>query len=251
MMNTLILALGLVASATAAGRASGGTSGPVQTVGSSGGTITVNGATSGFSFPSSNPWQCGGKNQPKCTADNVCGKLNIAFTGLVYNDPQVIAAGFNPAQVQAAMEQDRANIVKAGYNIKAILVGSRNPNALGDVAYELFGTNWAATGVGYGVRGTRDPQLTFFFTDLIKLYRLEVPFAPILFNFSPNSTVVAIQREFPLPSGVSCANHPGKDLVSDSHELDIHWRLLTVSRARRCTPTPPRVQDALGIRYAK
>jgi hypothetical protein len=63
-------------------------------------------------------------------------------------------------------------------------------------------------------------------TDIIQLYREEVRGVPILLNYSPNSTLWAIQRHFPLSS--NCTNHPGKDLVGRCHPPGGRslWRLI-------------------------
>lgn len=48
--------------------------------------------------------------------------------------------------------------------------------------------------------------------DIISLYRKEATEAPIMFNYSPDSALWAIERSFPLSS--NCTDSPGQDLVS-------------------------------------
>ncbi|WQF78562.1 hypothetical protein CDEST_03576 [Colletotrichum destructivum] len=139
-----------------------------------------------------------------------CGKYSFVFTGLPWDHPAVKASGFTPQQVEAGIRSDMKAIVQAGYNIKAVLVGPENP--IEDIASELRGVEWTGTGVGYGVRGNPSPVITRRFMDIIQLYREQVPRAPILFNYSPNSSVWAIQQYFPLPASLDCSKRPGKDL---------------------------------------
>jgi hypothetical protein len=82
---------------------------------------------------------------------------------------------------------------------------------------KMRGTRWDGTGVGYGVRGARLPELTVRLEDVISLYREKTPNAPILFNYSPNSALWAIERRFPLAE--NCTGKPGRDLVSENDDL--------------------------------
>ncbi|KZL78790.1 hypothetical protein CT0861_03726 [Colletotrichum tofieldiae] len=153
-----------------------------------------------------------GPGQGNGTPSQSCGKFNFVFTGLPWNHPAVKASGFTPQQVEAGIRSDMKAIVEAGYNIKAVLVGPEN--SLDDVASELKGVDWTGTGVGFGVRGNPSPVITRRLMDIIQLYRDQAPRAPILFNYSPNSSVWAIQQYFPSPTSLGCPNKPGKDLVS-------------------------------------
>lgn len=47
---------------------------------------------------------------------------------------------------------------------------------------------------------------------MVDLYRHRAPYAPMIFDHSPSSTLWAIQERFPLSS--DCADSPGQDLVS-------------------------------------
>ncbi|OLN98024.1 hypothetical protein CCHL11_06793 [Colletotrichum chlorophyti] len=134
-----------------------------------------------------------------------CGKYNFVFTGLPWNHPAVRASGFTPEQVEAGIP---------------VLVGPEN--SLDDISRELKGVDWTGTGVGFGVRGNPSPVITrrlmgkwllhLLSSHIIQLYRDEVPRARILFNYSPNSSVWAIQQYYPLPSSLDCSKNPGKDL---------------------------------------
>ncbi|KAK1976392.1 hypothetical protein LZ30DRAFT_603592 [Colletotrichum cereale] len=144
------------------------------------------------------------------TGRKSCGDYNFVFTGLPWNHPAIKASGFTSQQVEAGIRADMKSIVDAGYNIKAVLVGPEN--SLDDISSELKGVDWTGTGVGFGVRGNPSPNITRRFMDIIQLYRDQVPYAPILFNYSPNSSVWAIQQYFPPPSSLGCQCGPGKDL---------------------------------------
>ncbi|KAL5946889.1 hypothetical protein ACKVV1_005644 [Pyricularia oryzae] len=117
--------------------------------------------------------------------------------------------------VEAAIKFDVQQIVQAGYNIKAILVGPEDP--ISDIAEEMDNVpgvkEWTGTGVGYGLRGPNSTVLTVRFTDVIQLFRDKEPNAPILFNHSPTTSLWAIQQKFPLPAGTNCSaeGKPGKN----------------------------------------
>ncbi|TLS28308.1 hypothetical protein PpBr36_02148 [Pyricularia pennisetigena] len=151
----------------------------------------------------------------KGTGSSKCGKLNFIFTGVPWDHPAIKASGRDPAMVEAAIKYDIQTIVQAGYNIKAVLVGPENP--LSDIADELANVpgvkDWTATGVGYGLRGSNATALTVRFTDVIQLFRDKQPAAPILFNYSPVTSLWAIQQKFPLPAGTNCSaeGKPGKN----------------------------------------
>ena len=52
-------------------------------------------------------------------------------------------------------------------------------------------------------------------TELISIFRDELPRATFIFNRSPNTTLEAVERHFPLLS--DCTDRPGKDLVRLVH----------------------------------
>ncbi|KAK1994815.1 hypothetical protein LX36DRAFT_683449 [Colletotrichum falcatum] len=152
-----------------------------------------------------------GPVQDSRTAQSSCGEYNFMFTGLPWNHPAVNASGFTPQQVEAGIRSDMKAIVDAGYNIKAVLVGPEN--SLDDISSELKGVKWTGVGVGFGVRGSPSPVITRRLMDIIQLYRDQLPQARILFNYSPVSSVWAIQQYFPSPSSHGCQCGPGKDLL--------------------------------------
>jgi len=73
----------------------------------------------------------------------------------------------------------------------------------------MEGIKWDGAGVGYSIRRANLPDLTIRLEDILKVYREKAPGAAQWFNYSPNSTLWALQRHFPLPK--ECP--PGKDLV--------------------------------------
>nr|KAK5442249.1 hypothetical protein LTR18_006102 [Exophiala xenobiotica] len=93
-----------------------------------------------------------------------CGDLDIIFTGLPPYHPLVTAQGFDSAAVDAALRGDAADIVKAGYNLRVVLMGPEQP--LSVLSGQMDGINWDGTGVGYGVRGSRLVNLTLRFAVL-------------------------------------------------------------------------------------
>lgn len=75
----------------------------------------------------------------------------------------------------------------------------------------MAGIHWNATAVGFGLRGANDTDLTIEFTNAVNFMTEEEPEAPIVFNYSPTSTLDMLQ-EF-VPIGEECEGRPGRDLV--------------------------------------
>ncbi|KAI3541038.1 hypothetical protein CABS01_12768 [Colletotrichum abscissum] len=148
----------------------------------------------------------GSSNTGRCSSD--CGKRNFIFTGLPWNHPAVAASGYTPKQVEAGIRADMAAIIKAGYNIKAVLLGPED--GLDFLSGELKGVDWIGTGVGFGVRGNPTPVITRRLMDIVQLYRDEVPRARILFNYSPITSLWSIQQYYPLSA--ECSNTNGTDM---------------------------------------
>jgi hypothetical protein len=93
-----------------------------------------------------------------------------------------------------------------------VLFGPEQPAS--QLASEISKDNvaWDLTGVGFGVRGARSPEITIRLEDIIQLYRDTVPKARIVFDYSPDTAEWAIKRRLPLAG--NCTDAPGKDLVS-------------------------------------
>jgi len=107
-----------------------------------------------------------------------------------------------------------------------VLFGPEQPVSRITSEIEKDGVNWDVTGVGYGVRGARSPEITVRLEDIIQQFRDKVPKAPIVFDYSPDSAEWAIKRRLPLAG--NCTNSPGKDLVSLAsciHKECEHMRL--------------------------
>ncbi|EXJ63244.1 hypothetical protein A1O7_03691 [Cladophialophora yegresii CBS 114405] len=138
-----------------------------------------------------------------------CGELDIIFTGLPPYHPLVIQQGFNASAVDAGLRHDAADIVKAGYNLRGVVLMGPEQD-INVLAKQTNGVRWDGTGIGYGVRGSHLEDLTVRFGDIVQLYRDKAPQAPILFDYSPVTALWAIQRRFPLSS--NCTKSPGKDL---------------------------------------
>jgi hypothetical protein len=124
-------------------------------------------------------------------------------------------------------------ISEANPSVVVLMGPEKNISVLGD---QVKGITWDGTGIGYGVRGSRRVDLTLrlqgkhdsrppkymqitrdtglterWLVDIIQLYRAQAPSAPILFDYSPDSALWAIQQQFPLSS--NCTESPGKNLV--------------------------------------
>ena len=51
--------------------------------------------------------------------------------------------------------------------------------------------------VGFGVRGSDDLEITYFFEQIVNAVRVQYPKTTILFNTRPQSTLDAVRRWFP------------------------------------------------------
>lgn len=120
----------------------------------------------------------------------------------------VKAQGWDQKMVDENLKADAKAIVAAGYNLKTVLMGpDQNISVFSKF---LDGTEWQGAGIGYGIRGTKIPDLTVRLEDILKVFRDKAGKAEVMFNYSPNSTLWALRRRLPLPK--ECG--PGKDLVS-------------------------------------
>ncbi|RDI77212.1 hypothetical protein Vi05172_g12772 [Venturia inaequalis] len=144
---------------------------------------------------------------PSAAGDlSACGNTNIIFTGLPPYHPLVISQGFDPKMVDQNLKADAKAIVAAGYNLKTVFMGPDQDISV--FSKFLDGTQWQGAGVGFGIRGSRVPELTVRLEDILKVYKEKAEKAEVVFNYSPNSTLWALQRRLPLPK--ECG--PGKEL---------------------------------------
>lgn len=110
--------------------------------------------------------------------------------------------------VDQNLKADAQAIIAAGYNLKTVFMGpDQNISVFSKF---LDGTQWQGAGVGYGIRGSKVPELTVRLEDILKVFREKAEKAEVLFNYSPNSTLWALRRRLPLPK--ECG--PGTNLVS-------------------------------------
>ncbi|TID23795.1 hypothetical protein E2P81_ATG03359 [Venturia nashicola] len=144
---------------------------------------------------------------PATTKDmSACGNTNIIFTGLPPYHPMVKSQGWDPKMVDENLKADAKAIVAAGYNLRTVFMGPDQDISV--FSKYLEGTQWQGAGIGYGIRGTKIPELTVRLEDILKVFREKAEKAEVMFNYSPNSTLWALQRRLPLPK--DCG--PGKDL---------------------------------------
>lgn len=120
----------------------------------------------------------------------------------------VKSQGWNMTMVDENLKADAKAIVAAGYNLRTVFMGPEQNISV--FSKFLDGTQWQGAGIGYGIRGTKLPELTVRLEDILMTFREKAAQAPVMFNYSPNSTLWALQRRVPLPK--DCG--PGKDLVS-------------------------------------
>lgn len=106
----------------------------------------------------------------------------------------MVAAHHDANVIRAALDQTEEIMVGAGYDYLFIPFGPE----LGVVPLEESVANkkWDAIVVGFGVRGTK--ELTPFLEQIINAIVEKSPSSKILFNVSPESTLEAAQRWFPV-----------------------------------------------------
>ncbi|KAI9705289.1 MAG: hypothetical protein M1820_005288 [Bogoriella megaspora] len=149
--------------------------------------------------------------QPR--AAPACGEVSVFFTGLPPYHPLVIEQGFDPAKVDAGIREDSANIRKAGYNLRTVLMGPEQSMSVLDG--RLQGIAWGVNGIGFGVRGSNRDDLTVRLKDTIKTFHTCAPSAPVVFDHSFTTGLWAIQQELPLAG--NCTNSPGQDLGYETY----------------------------------
>lgn len=145
-----------------------------------------------------------------------CGAINIVAIGLPWNHPLVTQEGFDPTIVEAALREDHNAIVDAGYNVKTLLFGpEEDSNEI--LSHHMAGVNWAATGVGYDVRGGNSEEITVHFENVVQIFHDSVTNGRMIFNSAagghPGSMVPAIQRHFQTVGDCRKFHAPGKDLA--------------------------------------
>ncbi|KAM7185251.1 hypothetical protein V8F20_011878 [Naviculisporaceae sp. PSN 640] len=148
-----------------------------------------------------------------------CGEVNIIFTGLPASHPILTSQGLDPALINASIRANTDEILRLGYNIRAVLMGPEVP--ISHLIDQIHAPDsqgreipWTGTGVGFGVRGSNREDVTIRFGEIIQTYRDQVPSAPTVFDYDPNSASWAIQSRFPFVGG-DCSTTPGKDLGFD------------------------------------
>ncbi|KAI9150884.1 hypothetical protein HJFPF1_10661 [Paramyrothecium foliicola] len=137
-----------------------------------------------------------------------CGEVNVFYTGLPPYHKDVIAQGYDPAAVAAAIKNSTIEMIEAGYNVRIVLAGPEQDMSL--TANRMKGRRWPLTGIGYGLRAAKSEELITQFEDQLILFRKQGPNSITVFNYDPSSFLWSLQRRLPLAS--DCVGSPGKDL---------------------------------------
>ncbi|KAJ3542980.1 hypothetical protein NM208_g3815 [Fusarium decemcellulare] len=138
-------------------------------------------------------------------SDVGCGDVNVFYTGLAAYHPLVISQGSDPVEIDIALRNNTANLVKAGFNIYALFQGPDQPvSNLGD---RMKGKHWGVTGVGWGIRNSTTPELVTWFEEILIEYRETEPLAPTVFNWGASTLAQSVTRHVPLNE--DCTNKPG------------------------------------------
>ncbi|EON65240.1 hypothetical protein W97_04477, partial [Coniosporium apollinis CBS 100218] len=138
-----------------------------------------------------------------------CGEVNVVLAGLPPNHPLLIARGFPPAVVNAAIRSEAAGVIAAGYNFRVVLLGPE-VDVTATLGKKLKGTDWSVAVTGNGLRSDNTVEGTRHFENILQLFRKKAPNAVLAFNRNATTTLEAVQRWAPLDS--DCKDSPGKDL---------------------------------------
>lgn len=101
----------------------------------------------------------------------------------------------DPDTLRAKLDQTEANCRAAGYDYVNFL--PEPEEAIARLSKELELEHWDGVIFGWGIRG--NPEMTVLFEELVDCVRTMSPGTKIMFNTSPDSTLDAAKRSFPLP----------------------------------------------------
>lgn len=77
------------------------------------------------------------------------------------------------------------------------------------------GVDFDLVGIGWGMRGAVMEIIVKRFEYLVDMYKRNVPKVPIVFNYSPESTIWSVAHRVPMREDCAAVGKPGKLLVSD------------------------------------
>lgn len=119
---------------------------------------------------------------------------SILHIGLPWDHPILVSIGHNPDVIHAGLDRSQELMLSAGYDYLFLPFGPED----GVVPLEetIAKKKWDGIVVGNGVRSTKD--LTPFLEQIVNTIVEKTPSTKILFNVSPESTLDAAQRWFPI-----------------------------------------------------
>lgn len=103
---------------------------------------------------------------------------------------------FDIRKLQANLEKLQADLSAAGYDYSHFAPETEEAVAQLSEKLKERKPHWDGVMFGFGYRG--NPEMTVLFEELVNCVRTQSPDSKILFNSSPESTVDAAKRNFPL-----------------------------------------------------
>ncbi|CAH0038751.1 unnamed protein product [Clonostachys solani] len=137
-----------------------------------------------------------------------CGDINVLYTGLPAYHPYVVEQGWDPSMVDASIRSDTQNLINAGYNTRIVLMGPEED--ISQMEARFKDVEFHVTGIGYGMRPSKIPEVITRFEDNVFLFNRLVPDTPTVYNYNPNTFLWSVERRFPIKE--DCSKKPGKDL---------------------------------------
>ncbi|KAI1334577.1 hypothetical protein F5Y15DRAFT_400852 [Xylariaceae sp. FL0016] len=134
--------------------------------------------------------------------------FNVFYTGLPPYHPLAIAESWDPALVDSGVRKDTIELVQAGYNVYVIAAGPEIPREIIAEKMRAKGVEWHITGIGMGVRASKNPTVIHYLEDLVQFFRHETPGAQQVFNSGPGSCLESV--EYRLGKNNNSNNQPGQ-----------------------------------------
>ncbi|CAG8948782.1 hypothetical protein HYFRA_00001904 [Hymenoscyphus fraxineus] len=148
---------------------------------------------------------------PRGPVDTACGKVNIVLLGLPPTHDIVEEypiPGLNASAIDKGLRDDAAEILKAGYNLRVILMSPVDDRSAFQAAFR-DGTLYQGILIRWELRQGNNLYASQLLSDMIDFARVTAPVAPIMWDNGPGTALRAIQRTI---SVINCENQPGRDL---------------------------------------